>query len=218
MRGCPGSRTGWGRGHLRGNNRFIGSVWPRWSSGRAELRGALERALRAGRAPAEGFDGDGDLTLRIRRVPAHRATHSRSSRVRFHARSSSFAGRSSAWRRPFRPPGPMVAQAARGDFGHEFRPQRLRNTLVDPSGGGLLDAADLRRDAAGEARIASTLPGNRPSDQRRSSDRPLDRGREQILSRLAREPLAEQSLRRPLWYPLDAGLPSLLVSRRRGKA
>jgi UDP-N-acetylglucosamine:LPS N-acetylglucosamine transferase len=57
MRGCPAISYGWGRGHVRLNNRAfaefgLADVVERQS----ELRAALERAFRAGRAPAQTFD------------------------------------------------------------------------------------------------------------------------------------------------------------------
>jgi UDP-N-acetylglucosamine:LPS N-acetylglucosamine transferase len=57
MRGCPAISYGWGRGHLRVNNRaFVHFGLAEVVEHRAELRGALERALRAGRSPAQSFD------------------------------------------------------------------------------------------------------------------------------------------------------------------
>jgi processive 1,2-diacylglycerol beta-glucosyltransferase len=57
MRGCPAISYGWGRGHLRVNNRaFVEFGLAEVVEQQAELRGALERALRAGRAPAQIFD------------------------------------------------------------------------------------------------------------------------------------------------------------------
>jgi processive 1,2-diacylglycerol beta-glucosyltransferase len=58
MRGCPAISYGWGRGHLRLNNRAfaefgLAEVVERQS----ELRASLVRAFRAGRAPAQNFDG-----------------------------------------------------------------------------------------------------------------------------------------------------------------
>jgi UDP-N-acetylglucosamine:LPS N-acetylglucosamine transferase len=59
MRGCPAISYGWGRGHLRLNNRaFIEFGLADVVDGKSELRGALERALRTERAPAQSF---GDL-------------------------------------------------------------------------------------------------------------------------------------------------------------
>ena len=49
MRGCPAISYGWGRGHVRAQQRApsAASASPRSSSTRAELRAALERALAA---------------------------------------------------------------------------------------------------------------------------------------------------------------------------
>ena len=57
MRGCPAISYGWGRGHLRRNNRaFIQFGLADVVERTSELREALERAFRAGRAPAQSFD------------------------------------------------------------------------------------------------------------------------------------------------------------------
>jgi len=57
MRGCPAISYGWGHGHLRVNNRaFVEFGLADVVERQSELRGALERALRAGRAPGESFD------------------------------------------------------------------------------------------------------------------------------------------------------------------
>lgn len=57
MRGCPAISYGWGRGHLRVNNRAfdefgLADVVER----RAELRSALERAFASGRTATAAFD------------------------------------------------------------------------------------------------------------------------------------------------------------------
>src|SRR5207302_2080782 len=57
MRGCPAISYGWGRGHLRVNNRaFVEFGLAEVVERQSELGGALERAFRAGRAPAQSFD------------------------------------------------------------------------------------------------------------------------------------------------------------------
>jgi len=57
MRGCRAISYGWGRGHLRVNNRaFVQFGLAKVVERQAQLRGALERALREGRAPAQSFD------------------------------------------------------------------------------------------------------------------------------------------------------------------
>ena len=57
MRGCPTISYGWGRGHLRVNNRaFVEFGLAEVVERQSELRGALEHALRRGRAPAQSFD------------------------------------------------------------------------------------------------------------------------------------------------------------------
>jgi processive 1,2-diacylglycerol beta-glucosyltransferase len=57
MRGCPAISYGWGRGHLRVNNRaFVEFGLAEVVEQQSELRGALKRALRSGRAPAQSFD------------------------------------------------------------------------------------------------------------------------------------------------------------------
>ena len=58
MRGCPAISYGWGRGHVRVNN----AAFRRFGladvvDSRAELRGAIERALARGRIPTDSFDG-----------------------------------------------------------------------------------------------------------------------------------------------------------------
>jgi UDP-N-acetylglucosamine:LPS N-acetylglucosamine transferase len=57
MRGCPAISYGWGRGHLRLNNRaFVEFGLAEVVERRSELRAALERAFRAGRVPTQSFD------------------------------------------------------------------------------------------------------------------------------------------------------------------
>jgi UDP-N-acetylglucosamine:LPS N-acetylglucosamine transferase len=57
MRGCPAISYGWGRGHLRVNNRaFVQFGLAEVVECQSELRGALERALRVGKAPVQSFD------------------------------------------------------------------------------------------------------------------------------------------------------------------
>jgi UDP-N-acetylglucosamine:LPS N-acetylglucosamine transferase len=57
MRGCPAISYGWGRGHLRLNNRaFIEFGLAEVVELQSELPAALERAFQAGRTPALGFD------------------------------------------------------------------------------------------------------------------------------------------------------------------
>lgn len=57
MRGCPAISYGWGRGHVRLNNRaFAEFGLAKVVERRAELRPALERALRLGRTTTQGFD------------------------------------------------------------------------------------------------------------------------------------------------------------------
>ena len=57
MRGCPAISYGWGRGHLRVNNRaFVQFGLAEVVEHQSELRGAVERALRAGKSPATTFD------------------------------------------------------------------------------------------------------------------------------------------------------------------
>jgi processive 1,2-diacylglycerol beta-glucosyltransferase len=57
MRGCPAISYGWGRGHLRLNNRaFVEFGLAEVVERQSDLRAALERALRAGRTPAQMFD------------------------------------------------------------------------------------------------------------------------------------------------------------------
>jgi UDP-N-acetylglucosamine:LPS N-acetylglucosamine transferase len=57
MRGCPTISYGWGRGHLRVNNRaFVQFGLAEVVERQSELRGVLEHALRAGRAPMHSFD------------------------------------------------------------------------------------------------------------------------------------------------------------------
>jgi processive 1,2-diacylglycerol beta-glucosyltransferase len=57
MRGCPAISYGWGRGHVRVNNRAfrtfgLADVVER----RSDLGPALERAFRSGRSVPSGFD------------------------------------------------------------------------------------------------------------------------------------------------------------------
>jgi UDP-N-acetylglucosamine:LPS N-acetylglucosamine transferase len=57
MRGCPAISYGWGRGHVRLNNRaFVRFGLADVVERQSELRPALERAFRAGRAAAQTFD------------------------------------------------------------------------------------------------------------------------------------------------------------------
>jgi UDP-N-acetylglucosamine:LPS N-acetylglucosamine transferase len=57
MRGCPAISYGWGRGHLRVNNRaFVEFGLAEVVGHKSELRGALERAFRTGRTQAQGLD------------------------------------------------------------------------------------------------------------------------------------------------------------------
>jgi processive 1,2-diacylglycerol beta-glucosyltransferase len=57
MRGCPAISYGWGRGHVRLNNRaFREFGLADVAEQRSELRPALERALRNGRTVTSGFD------------------------------------------------------------------------------------------------------------------------------------------------------------------
>jgi UDP-N-acetylglucosamine:LPS N-acetylglucosamine transferase len=57
MRGCPAVSYGWGRGHLRLNNRaFVEFGLAEVVERQSELGGALERVLRAGRKPAQSLD------------------------------------------------------------------------------------------------------------------------------------------------------------------
>jgi processive 1,2-diacylglycerol beta-glucosyltransferase len=57
MRGCPAISYGWGRGHLRLNNRaFAEFGLAEVVEQQSELRASLERAFRAGRAPTQIFD------------------------------------------------------------------------------------------------------------------------------------------------------------------
>jgi processive 1,2-diacylglycerol beta-glucosyltransferase len=57
MRGCPAISYGWGRGHLRLNNRaFVEFGLAEVVEQQSELRTALERAFRTRRAPAQIFD------------------------------------------------------------------------------------------------------------------------------------------------------------------
>ena len=57
MRGCPAISYGWGRGHLRLNNRaFVEYGLAEVIEDKSELPAALERAFGRGRAPARGFD------------------------------------------------------------------------------------------------------------------------------------------------------------------
>jgi UDP-N-acetylglucosamine:LPS N-acetylglucosamine transferase len=57
MRGCPAISYGWGRGHLRVNNRaFVEFGLAEVVERQSELRPALERAFRIGRVPAQGLD------------------------------------------------------------------------------------------------------------------------------------------------------------------
>jgi UDP-N-acetylglucosamine:LPS N-acetylglucosamine transferase len=57
MRGCPAISYGWGRGHLRLNNRaFVEFGLAEVVESRSGLTVALERAFRNGRAPAQSFN------------------------------------------------------------------------------------------------------------------------------------------------------------------
>jgi processive 1,2-diacylglycerol beta-glucosyltransferase len=57
MRGCPAISYGWGRGHVRVNNRaFVEFGLADVVERRSDLRPALERALRNGRTMTDGFD------------------------------------------------------------------------------------------------------------------------------------------------------------------
>jgi UDP-N-acetylglucosamine:LPS N-acetylglucosamine transferase len=57
MRGCPAISYGWGRGHVRLNNRaFVEFGLAEVVERQSGLRAALERAFRAGRTPAQTFD------------------------------------------------------------------------------------------------------------------------------------------------------------------
>jgi UDP-N-acetylglucosamine:LPS N-acetylglucosamine transferase len=58
MRGCPAISYGWGRGHLRLNNRaFVEFGLAEVVERRSDLPAALERAFRLEKSPAQIFDG-----------------------------------------------------------------------------------------------------------------------------------------------------------------
>jgi UDP-N-acetylglucosamine:LPS N-acetylglucosamine transferase len=58
MRGCPAISYGWGRGHLRLNNRaFVEFDLAEVVERQSELRGALERSFRTERIPPQSLDG-----------------------------------------------------------------------------------------------------------------------------------------------------------------
>jgi predicted permease len=108
-----------------------------------------------------------------------------------------------------------VVQAARGDFGHEFRPQRLRNALVIVQiavcslllicSGVLLDGAN---------RIHDLNIGFRTHDV--VWIELLDKWRDRVLTQLDREPLVN-TLAATAAVPLEAGLPSAKISVGDGK-
>jgi UDP-N-acetylglucosamine:LPS N-acetylglucosamine transferase len=57
MRGCPAISYGWGRGHVRLNNRaFVEFGLADVVERQSDLRSALERAFRVGRTPPQTFD------------------------------------------------------------------------------------------------------------------------------------------------------------------
>ena len=103
-----------------------------------------------------------------------------------------------------------VVQAARGDFGHEFRPQRLRNSLVVVQIAVcslLLICAGVLLDGAN--RIHDLDIGLRTHDV--VWIELLDKWRDRVLTQLDREPLVN-TLAATAAVPLDAGLPSARVS------
>jgi predicted permease len=103
-----------------------------------------------------------------------------------------------------------LVQAARGDFGHQFRPQRLRNALVLVQVTGcsflLICAGILLR---GANRVSNLDTGMQTRDV--ISVEIQERSRERVLARLAEEPLV-RTLAASATLPLDSGFPSARVT------
>jgi predicted permease len=99
-----------------------------------------------------------------------------------------------------------IVQAARGDFGHQFRPQRLRNALVLVQITGcsflLICAGMLLRSTN---RVANLDTGMRTRDV--ISVEIQEKARDRVLARLAAEPLVG-GLSASTTLPFDSGFPS----------
>ncbi|MBV8818758.1 MAG: ABC transporter permease, partial [Acidobacteriaceae bacterium] len=108
-----------------------------------------------------------------------------------------------------------VIQAARGDFGYLFRPQRLRNILVivqiTVCTMLLVCAAILLRSTN---RVAALDTGLRTQDV--ISVEVQEGSRERVLARLANEPLVT-NIAASTVLPFDSGFPSAQVADERGK-
>jgi hypothetical protein len=108
-----------------------------------------------------------------------------------------------------------IVQAARGDFGHMFRPQRLRNALVlvqiTVCSMLLIYAGLLLRGANG---VATLDTGMRTHDV--ISVEMQEKSRDRVLARLATEPLVTR-VAASTTLPLDSGFPSGRVVVSRGK-
>jgi predicted permease len=103
-----------------------------------------------------------------------------------------------------------IVQAARGDFGHQFRPQRLRNALVLVQITGcsflLICAGILLR---GANQVSNINTGLRTYDV--ISVEIQERFRDRVLARLAEEPLVS-AMAASSTLPFDSGYPSARVA------
>jgi predicted permease len=108
-----------------------------------------------------------------------------------------------------------IVQAARGDFGHMFRPQRLRNALVlvqiTVCSMLLICAGILLRGANG---VATLDTGMRLHDV--ISVEMQEKVRDRVLARLATEPLVAR-VAASTTLPLDSGFPSARVAASGGQ-
>ncbi len=108
-----------------------------------------------------------------------------------------------------------IVQAARGDFGHMFRPQRLRDALVlvqiTVCSLLLICAGILLRGANS---VATLDTGLRTHDV--ISVEMQEKSRARVLARLANEPLVER-VAASATLPLDSGFPSGRVAASDGK-
>jgi predicted permease len=103
-----------------------------------------------------------------------------------------------------------IVQAARGDFGHQFRPQRLRNALVLVQITGcsflLICAGILLR---GANQVSNINTGLRTYDV--ISVEIQERFRDRVLARLAEEPLVS-AMAASSTLPFESGYPSARVA------
>lgn len=107
-----------------------------------------------------------------------------------------------------------IVQAARGDFGHQFRPNRLRSMLVLVQVTGcsllLICAGILLR---GANRVSNLDTGLRTRDVIALQIQP--RSRQRVLAHLASEP-AVRNIAASTTLPLDSGFPSARIALPNG--